>query len=179
MSDGDFLSQVWIKCLWLCLNLACHVHLVYSTIWNNCLVLQNCKCQSNIVYHFDLHARLIAFAFSLALDHTCGIHSKTLDTAQPCHLLKPNWKPSSSHSISAPPNINTQFLVVCVCVCGTLCVCVCVVLCVYVCVCVVCVCMWCVVCVVNVCVCFHIIYIILSVSCFGRTVLYVYTQYCI
>ena len=32
-----------------------------------------------------------AFAPSLALDPTFGIHShKTLDTAQPCHLLKPN-----------------------------------------------------------------------------------------
>ena len=31
------------------------------------------------------------FAPSLALDLTFGIHShKTLDTAQPCHLLKPN-----------------------------------------------------------------------------------------
>ena len=30
-------------------------------------------------------------AHSLALDPTFGIHShKTLDTAQPCHLLKPN-----------------------------------------------------------------------------------------
>ena len=34
---------------------------------------------------------LMAFAPSLALDPTFGIHShKTLDTAQPCHLLKPN-----------------------------------------------------------------------------------------
>ena len=32
-----------------------------------------------------------AFALFLALDPTFGIHShKTLDTAQPCHLLKPN-----------------------------------------------------------------------------------------
>ena len=31
------------------------------------------------------------FASSLALDPTFRIHShKTLDTAQPCHLLKPN-----------------------------------------------------------------------------------------
>ena len=37
------------------------------------------------------NARLMAFALSLALDPTFGIHShKTLDTAQPCHLLKPN-----------------------------------------------------------------------------------------
>ena len=46
-------------------------------------------------------------------DPTFGIHShKTLDTAQPCHLLKPNWKPSSSHSIFIPTNISTTpFLV--------------------------------------------------------------------
>ena len=37
------------------------------------------------------NARLMASAPSLALDPTFGIHShKTLDTAQPCHLLKPN-----------------------------------------------------------------------------------------
>ena len=67
--------------------------------------------------------RLMAFAPSLALDTTFGIHShKTLDTAQPCHLLKP----PSSHSIFIPANISTQFLLqslcVCVCVCGA-CVC--------------------------------------------------------
>ena len=33
----------------------------------------------------------MAFTLSLALDPTFGIHSlKTLDTAQPCHLLKTN-----------------------------------------------------------------------------------------
>ena len=38
-----------------------------------------------------VYARLVAFALSLALDPMFGIHSsKTLDTAQPCHLLKPN-----------------------------------------------------------------------------------------
>ena len=37
--------------------------------------------------------RLIAFAPSLALDPTFEIHShKTLDTAQPCHLLKEKSK---------------------------------------------------------------------------------------
>ena len=53
-------------------------------------------------------------------DPTFGIHShKTLDNAKPCHLLKPNWKPSSSRSISILTNISTQFLLqsVCVCVC--------------------------------------------------------------
>ena len=39
----------------------------------------------------NTNARLTAFAPSLALDPTFGIHShKTLDTAQPCHILKPN-----------------------------------------------------------------------------------------
>ena len=37
------------------------------------------------------NARLMAFAPSLALDPTFGIHShKILDTAQPCHLLNLN-----------------------------------------------------------------------------------------
>ena len=70
------------------------------------------------LFFWHLHAenpaiqtQVMAFALSLALDATFGIHShKTLDTAQPCHLLKPNWKPSSSHSISTPTNISTQFL---------------------------------------------------------------------
>ena len=39
----------------------------------------------------NTNARLMASAHSLALDPTFGIHfHKTLDTAQPCHLLKPN-----------------------------------------------------------------------------------------
>ena len=39
----------------------------------------------------NTNPRLMAFAPSLALDPTFGIHShKTLDIAQPCHLLKPN-----------------------------------------------------------------------------------------
>ena len=60
-----------------------------------------------------------------------GVHShKTLDTAQPCHLLKPNWKPSSSPRISILTNTSTQLLLqslcVCVCVCARARVCVCV-----------------------------------------------------
>ena len=39
----------------------------------------------------NTNARLMASALSLALDTTFAIHfHKTLDTAQPCHLLKPN-----------------------------------------------------------------------------------------
>ena len=83
----------------------------------------------------------LLFAHSLALDPTFGIHShKTLDTAQPCHLLKPNWKPSSSHSISIRTYISTLFLLqslcVYVCVCVRACVRVCVRANVCVCVCV-------------------------------------------
>ena len=90
----------------------------------------------------------MASALSLALDPTFGIHShKTLDTAQPCHLLKPNWKPSSSHSISILTNISTQFLLqsvyVYVCVGVGVGVCVCVGVGVGVCGCVW-VCVWCV-----------------------------------
>ena len=85
----------------------------------------------------NTNARLMASARSLALDPTFGIHShKTLDTAQPCHLLKPNWKPSSSHSISILTNISTQFLLQSVYVCVCLCVCVCECVCVCVCACV-------------------------------------------
>ena len=79
----------------------------------------------------NTNARLMAVTPSLALDPTFGIHSrKTLDTAQPCHLLMPNWKPSFSRSIFIPTNIGTQFLLqscvcVCVCVCVSVCVCVC------------------------------------------------------
>ena len=58
------------------------------------------------------------------------IHShKTLDTAQPCHFLKPNWKPPSSHIISILTNISTQLLLHSVCVCVFVCVCVCVCVC--------------------------------------------------
>ena len=48
-----------------------------------------------------------------------------LYSAIPCHLLKSNWKPSSSHSISILTNISTQFLLQSMCVCVCVCVCVC------------------------------------------------------
>ena len=102
-------------------------------------------------------SRLVAFALFLALDSAFGIHShKTSETAQPCHLLKSNWKPSSSHRISAPTNINTQLLPQSLCV--RACVRVCVRACVRVCV----------------CVC-----VFPYVNCFGGTVLYVRIEYCI
>ena len=95
--------------------------------------LQGCSAHLSV----NANARLVAFAPSLALDLTFGIHShKTLDSAQPCHLLKPNWKPSSSHSIFIPTNISTQFLLqsLCVCVCVRACVRACVRVCVRACV---------------------------------------------
>ena len=71
----------------------------------------------------NTNARLMVSAPSLALDPTFGIHSNnTLVTAQPCHLLTPNWKPSSFHSISI---LSTQFLLQSVCACVRACVCVC------------------------------------------------------
>ena len=67
------------------------------------------------------------FCTCSCFDPTFGIHShKTIDTALPRHLLKPNCQPSSSHSSSAPFNISTQFLrqlflCACMCVCMHVC----------------------------------------------------------
>ena len=93
----------------------------------------------------NTNARLVAFTLSLALDPIFGIrfdkiyyhcyYYKTLDNAQPRHLLKPNWKLSSSHSISTPTNISFCYSHLCVyvCVCARMhvCVCVCVCVCVW------------------------------------------------
>ena len=62
------------------------VCLVYSSVVHYALLLTPACWKSN-----NTNARLMASALSLALGPTVGIHShKTLDTAQPCHLLKPN-----------------------------------------------------------------------------------------
>ena len=127
------------------------LHLVHYT-----LLLTPACWKSN-----NTNARLMASAPFLALDPTFGIHShKTLDTAQPCHLLKPNWKPSSSQSISILTNISTQFLLQSVYVCAR----------VYMCVCV---------CVFVVFILFYkkTFFIILYVNCFGRTMLYMCIEY--
>ena len=99
------------------------------------LTFLNCYMSTLCLVHYALlltpacwkssntNARLMAFALSLALDPTFGIHShRTLDTAQPCHLLKPNWKASSSHSISTHSFCYSQCASVCVCVCMRVCV---------------------------------------------------------
>ena len=95
-----------------------------------CLTSLNCCMSTLCLVHYALlltpacwksnntNVRLMAFAPSLALDPTFGIHShKTLDTAQPCHLLKPNWKPSSFPNISILTNTSAQFLLQSLCVC--------------------------------------------------------------
>ena len=90
---------------------ACHLHFwqndpgVLNVLLNVLLLFTplNCCMSTLRLVHYALHltpacwksnktnARLMAFAPSLALDTTFGIQShKTLDTAQPCHLLKPN-----------------------------------------------------------------------------------------
>ena len=169
-------------------------------------ISQNCYMSTLRLVHYALlltpacwksnytNARLMAFAPSLALDPTLnfGIHShKTLDTARPFHLLKPNWKPSSSHSIFFKSQLISVssfcYCLLCVCACVRACVRVCVHSCMHMHLliqisiihfwihCSLCVCMH--VCrIVCVCLFFHII---LYVNCFGRTVLYVCLEYCI
>ena len=54
--------------------------------WTDDTYLYTCMLKSS-----NTDASLMAFAPSVALDPTFGIHShQTLDIAQPCHLLKPN-----------------------------------------------------------------------------------------
>ena len=63
-----------------------HVYTPSTCLVHYALLLTPACWKSN-----STNARLLASAPSLALDPTSGIHShKTLDTAQPCHLLKPN-----------------------------------------------------------------------------------------
>ena len=99
-------------------------YIIHSLIIKLCYVSTLCLIHYALLLtpacwkYNNTNARLIAFAPSLALDPTFGIHSpRTLDTAQPFHLLKPNWKPSSSHSIFIPTNISTQFLLQSLCMC--------------------------------------------------------------
>ena len=147
-------SLVCISMLWMVLVLLTFLNCYMSTLHlvHYALLTPACWKPSNT------NARVMAFVLSLALDPTFGIHShKTLDTAQPCHLLKPNWKPPSSHSISILTYISTQFLLQSVCARARVCVCVCSAFC---------------------CCCFLFLFsIILYVDCFGRTMLYVCIEY--
>ena len=152
-----FKCKIIIHLIWILFIYMLHWWYVLKQISFSSL---NCCMSTLHLVHYALlltpacftNARLMASAPSLALDPTFGIHShKTFDTAQPCHLLKPNWKPSSSHRISILTDISTQFLL------QSLCVCVCV------------------------CVCmrraFFSFCIILYVNCFGRTMLYMCIEY--
>ena len=106
---------VCVSVLWMVLVLLTSLNCCMSTLHlvHYALLLTPTCWKSN-----NTNARLVDSAPSLALDPTFWIHShKALDTAQPCHLLKPNWKPSSSHSISIPTNISTQFVLQSVFVC--------------------------------------------------------------
>ena len=127
-------SLVCVSMLWMVLVLLSFLNCYMSTlrlVHYALLLTPACWKSSNT------NARLMVFALSLALDPTFGIHyHETLDTAQPCRLLKPNWRPSSSHSISAPTNISTQFLLQSLCVCVRACVRACIRACVRVCECV-------------------------------------------
>ena len=99
------------------------------------LTYLNCYMSTLCLVHYALllttarwkssntNARVMAFVLSLALDPTFGIHShKTLDTAQPCHFLMPNWKPSSSHQLISIPSFCQLIVIVSilvrVCVCA-------------------------------------------------------------
>ena len=85
----------WAIQTWVCVSVL-QVVLVLLTFLNCCmstlhlvhyaLLLTPACWRSN-----NTNARLMVFTLSLPLDPTFGIHShQTLDTAQPCHLLKPN-----------------------------------------------------------------------------------------
>ena len=81
-------SLVCVSVLYMVLVLLTSLNCCISTfrLVHYALLLTPACWKSN-----NTNARPMAFAPSLALDPTFGIHShKTLDTAQPCHLLKPN-----------------------------------------------------------------------------------------
>ena len=120
----NFLSTSYQQCLQKFLHVEGKVQHVKKL---TSILTTSCKREGNL--SSNTNARLLAFALFLALDPTFGIHShKTIDTALPRHLLKPNCQPSSSHSSSAPFNISTQFLrqlFLCACMCMCVCACMC------------------------------------------------------
>ena len=109
-------SLVCVSMLWMVLTLLTFLNCSMSTlrlVAYALLLTLTCWKSSNT------NARVMAFV--LSLDPTFGIHShKTLDTAQPCHLLKPNWKPPLltvfSPQLMSPPSFCYSHCVpVCVC----------------------------------------------------------------
>ena len=110
-------SLVCVSVLWMVLVLLTFLNHCMSTlrlVHYALLLTPTCWKSSNT------NVRVMAFMLSLALDPTLGVHAHktSLDTAQPCHFLKPNWKPSSSHSTSTPTYISTQFLLQSLCACA-------------------------------------------------------------
>ena len=104
LSDGHIALGASSRCCYWCyyfpfvLVLLTSLNCCMSTF---CLVHYTLLLTPTCWKSNNTNAGLMAFAPFLAMDPTFGNHShKAFDTAQPCHLLKPNWKPSSSHSIS-------------------------------------------------------------------------------
>ena len=111
---------------------------------------------------YSTHAAVVMGNFMVRKLLDMLVWSVTLDIAQPCHLLKPNWKLPSSHNVPAPANISTQFLLQSVCVRACVCVHTFTRLCMQIHV----ILVW--IHRVCACVCFHIL---LYGNCFGETVL--------
>ena len=96
------------------------------------LSLNGCQESAFLVYSASLCLHLVLFSCTFLCEalwaKSCYwycttevqcIHSHTtLDTAQPCHLLKPNWKPPSSQYFQYPVSATVSVSVyVCVCIC--------------------------------------------------------------
>ena len=71
------------------LNIIFHTHVEHSPTKTIYIKYYKIKIRTTNTHSTHTLTRLMAFAPSLALDPTFGIHSnKTLDIAQPCHLSR-------------------------------------------------------------------------------------------
>ena len=92
-------SGICLCCCWL---------LLYSTILHS--------VTDSLRLHVILHESIVFFNSACLNIHQSGVLTALA-------WLVPNWKPSSSHSISILTNIGTKFLLQSVCVCVCVCVC--------------------------------------------------------
>ena len=74
---------------------------------------ENKNCSMNIFLSLKWHIIIMKLRLLRKKSRLAGLVCRDTDTAQPWQLLKPNWKPSSSHSISSPASIIPSL---CVCV---------------------------------------------------------------